>query len=148
MLKEKGRLTLQVERNLEGDISHNVPDISIDGKLTSVHFQLDVKQYKMVRGFLAHNFGEDLEPFQTPMMSQLQDPQIHVCNQHYCHLGEPLYSSFTEGSNFLYKTSLYQPFMRMNSCGLFRKVVGLQNFPKYRIYATLVIFVYVKNQSI
>ena len=91
VLREKCRLTLQVERNLEGDICHNVPDFSIDGKLTSVCFQLDLKQYQMVRGFLAHNFGEDLEPFKTPMMSQLQDPQIHVS---YWFIASDMWKSF------------------------------------------------------
>lgn len=78
VLQEKCRLDLQVERNLEGDISHNVPDMCIDGTLSSVHFSIDIAQYKLVRGLLEHNFGEQLEEFRRPMMSSLQEPRIHV----------------------------------------------------------------------
>ncbi len=78
VLQEKCRLDLQVERNLEGDISHNVPDFCIDGTLSSCHFTIDIAQYKLVRGLLEHNFGEQLEEFQRPMMSNLQEPRIHV----------------------------------------------------------------------
>ena len=78
VLQEKCRLDLQVERNLEGDISHNVPDFCINGTLSSCHFTLDINQYKLVRGLLEHNFGEPLEEFQRPMMSNLQEPRIHV----------------------------------------------------------------------
>ncbi|ELT97897.1 hypothetical protein CAPTEDRAFT_149660 [Capitella teleta] len=78
LMKETCKLTVQVERNLEGDISHSVPDFSIDGKLSSVHFSLDLLQYKLVRGLLAHNFGEPLEEFQRPLMANLKDPKIET----------------------------------------------------------------------
>lgn len=77
-MKETCKLMVQVERNLEGDISHSVPDFSIDGKLSSIHFMLDLQQYKLVRGFLVHNFGEPLEEFQRPLMANLKDPKIEV----------------------------------------------------------------------
>ena len=62
LLKEKCELKLQVERNLDGGFSHNVPDISVKGLLSSVHAVIDVEQYKLIRGLLAHNFGEQMEP--------------------------------------------------------------------------------------
>ena len=85
VLQEKCRLDLQVERNLEGDISHNVPDFCVDGTLSSCHFTIDINQYKLVRGLLEHNFGEPLEEFQRPIMSNLQEPRIHVSTEsRYC----------------------------------------------------------------
>ncbi|XP_074642818.1 intermembrane lipid transfer protein VPS13D-like [Tubulanus polymorphus] len=77
-LKEKCVLKLQVERNLEGDISHTSPDLAVLGMLSAVHFCIDLNQYKLVRGILDHNFGEPLEEFQTPVMTSLQDPQINT----------------------------------------------------------------------
>ena len=68
----------QVERNLEGDISHAIPDFQVSGGLSSVHFRLDLRQFKLVKGLLAHNFGEPLQEFQKPLMSHLQDPKIQV----------------------------------------------------------------------
>lgn len=62
LLKEKCELKLQVERNLDGGFSHNVPDISVKGLLSSVHAVIDVEQYKLIRGLLAHNLGEQMEP--------------------------------------------------------------------------------------
>ena len=67
-----------MERNLEGDISHAIPDFQVMGTLSSVHFTLDLGQYKLVKGLLAHNFGEPLDEFQRPLMSHLQDPKIQV----------------------------------------------------------------------
>jgi len=78
ILKEKCRLCLQVERNLDGDISHAVPDFSVDGKLSSVCLTLDVQQYQLVRGLLAHNFGEQCEEFQRQLMLHLKDPRIQT----------------------------------------------------------------------
>ncbi len=77
-MREKCRLELQVERNLEGDISHNVPDFNIEGALSSVYCSIDLEQYKLVRGLLEHNLGEPLDEFQRPLMSHLQDPNIQV----------------------------------------------------------------------
>ena len=78
VLKERSQLTLQVERSLEGNISHDVPDLCIDGTLSSVHFSVDLEQLKLVKGLLSHNLGEPLEDFQPPMMFQLQDPKIQT----------------------------------------------------------------------
>ena len=77
---------MQVERNLEGDLSHSVPDFCIDGTLSSVHASIDVNQYKLIKGLLEHNFGEELEEFQRPMMAHLQDPKIQVNVLHCTHM--------------------------------------------------------------
>ena len=79
ILKEKGRLAVQTERNLEGEISHNVPDIRISAKLSSVHFLINGDQLKLVKGLLFHNFGETLEQFQTKLIN-FEDPKIQVGN--------------------------------------------------------------------
>ncbi|XP_076466689.1 LOW QUALITY PROTEIN: intermembrane lipid transfer protein VPS13D-like [Babylonia areolata] len=78
LLKEKIQLDLHVEHNLEGDVSHSAPDWCAAGQLSSVCCHLDVHQYQLVRGLLAHNLGEKVEEFQTPLMSHLQDPRIQT----------------------------------------------------------------------
>lgn len=78
LLREKIQLNLHVERNLEGDVSHRAPDWRAAGQLSSVYCHLDMNQYKLVRGLLAHNLGEKVEEFQRPLMSHLQDPRIQT----------------------------------------------------------------------
>jgi len=67
-----------VERNLDGDISHAVPDLSIDGKLSSLRLSVDPAQYQLVHGMLAHNFGEPLEEFQSQLLQHFKDPRPQV----------------------------------------------------------------------
>ena len=62
LLMEKCELKLQIERNLDKGFSHNVPDLSVKGLLSQVHTVVDVEQYKLIRGFLAYNLGEQVEP--------------------------------------------------------------------------------------
>ncbi|XP_004678577.1 PREDICTED: vacuolar protein sorting-associated protein 13D isoform X2 [Condylura cristata] len=76
LLTEPCRLKLQVERNLDREISHTVPDISIHGNLSSVHCSLDLSKYKLIRGLLENNLGEPIEEFMRPY--DLQDPRIHT----------------------------------------------------------------------
>ncbi|KAM7098123.1 intermembrane lipid transfer protein VPS13D isoform 5-T6 [Molossus nigricans] len=76
LLTEPCRLKLQVERNLDKEISHSVPDISIHGNLSSVHCSLDLYKYKLIRGLLENNLGEPIEEFMRPY--DLQDPRIHT----------------------------------------------------------------------
>ena len=77
--KSKCMLKLQVERNLEGDVSHTSPDLSVLGGLSSVHWSIDLNQFTLIRSILDHNLGEQLEEFyQKPLMSTLQDPKIQV----------------------------------------------------------------------
>ena len=58
LLRDKCELQLQIERNLDSALSHNVPDISLNGVLSCVHASLDDFQYRIVRGLLSHNLGE------------------------------------------------------------------------------------------
>ncbi|XP_059944975.1 intermembrane lipid transfer protein VPS13D isoform X1 [Mesoplodon densirostris] len=76
LLTEPCRLKLQVERNLDKEISHTVPDISIHGNLSSVHCSLDLYKYNLIRGLLENNLGEPIEEFMRPY--DLQDPRIHT----------------------------------------------------------------------
>ncbi|KAM4646860.1 intermembrane lipid transfer protein VPS13D isoform 5-T7 [Amazona ochrocephala] len=76
LLTEPFRLKLQVERNLDKELSHAVADISIHGNLSSVHCTLDLNKYKLIRGLLENNLGEPIEEFMRPY--DLQDPRIHT----------------------------------------------------------------------
>lgn len=67
-----------MERNLDGDISHAVPDFSIDGKLSSLQLSADPTQYQLIRGLLEHNFGEPLEEFQGQLLPHFKDPRPQV----------------------------------------------------------------------
>ena len=101
LLKDKLELKLQVERNLDKGFCHNVPDLSVKGLLTKVHAVVDIEQYKLIRGFLAHNLGEQIETGDeadlfTPsvvtdtetlwtttfMDMELQDVSVDLVNQH------------------------------------------------------------------
>lgn len=61
LLTNKCHLKIQVERNLNHNVCHNVPDMSIHGELSTLDGTLDLSQYKLIRGFLAHNLGENTE---------------------------------------------------------------------------------------
>ncbi|XP_064381693.1 intermembrane lipid transfer protein VPS13D isoform X1 [Dromaius novaehollandiae] len=76
LLTEPFRLKLQVERNLDKELSHSVADVSIHGNLSSVHCSLDLIKYKLIRGLLENNLGEPIEEFMRPY--DLQDPRIHT----------------------------------------------------------------------
>ncbi|XP_069775082.1 intermembrane lipid transfer protein VPS13D isoform X2 [Narcine bancroftii] len=76
LLKERCCLKLQVERNLDKEISHAVPDVAIHGSLSSVHCSLDLSKYKLIRGLIQNNLGEPIEEFMRPF--DLQDPSIHT----------------------------------------------------------------------
>lgn len=60
-LKKTFELKLQVERNLSNALCHNVPDMSIYGQLSTLDGSLDLAQYRLIRGLLAFNLGEDTE---------------------------------------------------------------------------------------
>ncbi|XP_022090239.1 vacuolar protein sorting-associated protein 13D-like isoform X2 [Acanthaster planci] len=72
LLKDTCQLRLQVDRNLDADITRAVPDFSVSGMLSSVHCSLDVTQYQLIRGMLDHNLGEKLEEFEA--MQRTQNP--------------------------------------------------------------------------
>ncbi|XP_069683777.1 intermembrane lipid transfer protein Vps13D isoform X2 [Periplaneta americana] len=64
LLREKCQLKLQVERNLDTHLSHDVPDMSVKGTLSALHGALDLSQYKLIRGLLSYNIGETLDDFE------------------------------------------------------------------------------------
>ncbi|XP_026776549.2 intermembrane lipid transfer protein VPS13D isoform X3 [Pangasianodon hypophthalmus] len=76
LLKERCHLKLKVERNLDKELSHAVPDMSIHGSLSSVHCSLDLERYQLIRGLLEHNLGEPVEEFLRPY--NLQDPRTYT----------------------------------------------------------------------
>ncbi|XP_078616141.1 intermembrane lipid transfer protein VPS13D-like isoform X3 [Branchiostoma floridae x Branchiostoma japonicum] len=76
-LQERCVLKLRVERNLDGEISHDVPDFNILGMLSSVYCSLDLNQYQLVRGVLHCNLGEPLEEFERPPTAT-QEPSIQT----------------------------------------------------------------------
>ncbi|XP_034152069.1 vacuolar protein sorting-associated protein 13D isoform X4 [Esox lucius] len=76
LLKERCRLKLKVERNLDSALSHAVPDMTIHGSLSSVHCSLDLERYQLIRGLLDNNLGEPIEEFLRPY--NLQDPSNYT----------------------------------------------------------------------
>ncbi|XP_034027547.1 LOW QUALITY PROTEIN: vacuolar protein sorting-associated protein 13D [Thalassophryne amazonica] len=76
LLKDCCRLHLKVERNLDKELSHAVPDMSVHGSLSSIHCSLNVKHYQLIRGLLEKNLGETTEEFLRPY--NLQDPRTYT----------------------------------------------------------------------
>ncbi|XP_065141972.1 intermembrane lipid transfer protein VPS13D isoform X2 [Paramisgurnus dabryanus] len=76
LLKERCHLKLKVERNLDKELSHAVPDMTIHGSLSSVHCSLDLERYQLIRGLLEQNLGEPIEEFLRPY--NLQDPSTYT----------------------------------------------------------------------
>nr|XP_020474604.1 vacuolar protein sorting-associated protein 13D isoform X1 [Monopterus albus] len=76
LLKDCCRLKLKVERNLDKELSHGVPDMSIHGSLSSVHCSLDLEHYRLIRGLLDNNLGESVDEFLRPY--NLQDPSTYT----------------------------------------------------------------------
>lgn len=61
LLTKKFELKLQYERNLYKNFCHIVADSSIYGNLSTLDGALDLQQYKLIRGLLTYNLGEDTE---------------------------------------------------------------------------------------
>ncbi|KAK3881484.1 hypothetical protein Pcinc_014068 [Petrolisthes cinctipes] len=66
LLQNKCALKLQVERNLDTDVTHAVPDWSIYGTVKEVHASITTADYRLIRGLLAYNLGEPLPPPPPP----------------------------------------------------------------------------------
>lgn len=61
IFNENCYLKLTVIRCLEIDNTHQIPDISINGTLSELNGLIDLKQYKLIRGFLNYNLGEVID---------------------------------------------------------------------------------------
>jgi vacuolar protein sorting-associated protein 13D len=60
ILKQNRIINFQVERNLENELSHKSPDWKVYAKFSSVNIILDLDQYKLIRGILDKNIGEQI----------------------------------------------------------------------------------------
>lgn len=78
VLQGKLQLKLQVERNMDTWLSHNVPDISVQGTLSSVEAVLDIEQYKLVRGLLSFNLGECIDELYREPTFNLYDSSVNL----------------------------------------------------------------------
>ena len=69
LLTETCDMKVEVRRNLDGHLGRHttVPDVDLRGLLTAVSCSVDEHQYKLVRGLLAFNLGEQLDWLQRPV---------------------------------------------------------------------------------
>jgi len=69
LLTETCDMKVEVRRNLDGHLGRHttVPDVDLRGLLTAVNCSVDEHQYKLVRGLLAFNLGEQLDWLQRPL---------------------------------------------------------------------------------
>ncbi|XP_076824042.1 intermembrane lipid transfer protein VPS13D-like isoform X2 [Clavelina lepadiformis] len=88
MLKEKVKLKLQMELNLEKEITHRgAPDLALSVHLSSVYCYMDHTQYWLIRSILDHNAGELIPDFPQPnFTSQPSTPQAEVTGDVYIKL--------------------------------------------------------------
>lgn len=61
LLPDKCHLKLQIDRNLDTHLSREVPDLSVKGTLNKLEASLDLSQYKLIRGLLTYNIGENMQ---------------------------------------------------------------------------------------
>jgi vacuolar protein sorting-associated protein 13D len=64
---QKYSFDLQIERNLENELSHKSPDWNIYTKFASIIFKLNFEQHKLLRGFLDQNLGEPIKPISSQL---------------------------------------------------------------------------------
>lgn len=62
VLDKPYQLVVQVYRNLDGAFAHNVPDLAVAVSLSNVRCRLTLEFYKLIRGFLERNLGDELPP--------------------------------------------------------------------------------------
>lgn len=61
IFKESCHLNVQVERNLTTASTRVCPDISIKGTFSRLNATLNIQNYKLIRGLLSNNIGEQIE---------------------------------------------------------------------------------------
>lgn len=84
LLTKKCHLKIQVEQNLHRRVSHLVPDMSIYGQLSTLDGTLDLKQYRLIRGLLAFNLGEDTEKINPSVPKRSVNTEVsHFGQSHF-----------------------------------------------------------------
>ncbi|KAL7019068.1 hypothetical protein ACKWTF_011000 [Chironomus riparius] len=79
LLKNQCHLKLQIERNIDSWRSHNVDDISVHGFLTKLEAELTLAQYKLIRGFLSYNLGEEIDDvYQSSVLTNIYDSSLSL----------------------------------------------------------------------
>ncbi|XP_063232383.1 intermembrane lipid transfer protein Vps13D [Bacillus rossius redtenbacheri] len=78
LLREKCRLLLQVDRNLDTHLVRPVPDLSVKGVLSTLHGALDLSQYQLIRGLLAGNLAEPLDDLRSSRAVDNHSPSKQV----------------------------------------------------------------------
>ncbi|XP_041977291.1 vacuolar protein sorting-associated protein 13D [Aricia agestis] len=74
LLPAPAELCLQIERNCSD--THNVADMSVHGRLSTLRLALDAAQYRLVRGVLAHNLAEPCDELLPPPPRPMQHDQV------------------------------------------------------------------------
>jgi len=77
LLTETCEMKLEIQRNLDAHLSRIIPNINIRGLLSTVRCSLDEEQYKLIRGLLAFNLGENLDYLQLDQLDQLPMDHAH-----------------------------------------------------------------------
>ncbi|XP_053625592.1 intermembrane lipid transfer protein Vps13D isoform X2 [Plodia interpunctella] len=97
LLHAPAHLTLRCESNMSD--THDVADLTIQGTLTTLQVALDPAQYRLLRGVLAHNLGEDVDDVlpaapplpdhnntqvwtTTSLKLELQDVRVQLQSEH------------------------------------------------------------------
>lgn len=60
IVKAENDIIFQLERNLENELSHKSPDWFLYSKFSSVQLKVNLLQYKLIRGILDQNLGEQI----------------------------------------------------------------------------------------
>jgi len=76
LLTETCEMKLEIQRNLDAHLSRIIPDIDVRGLLSTVRCSVDEEQYKLIRGLLAFNLGENLDYLQLDQ-TDLPVDRIH-----------------------------------------------------------------------
>lgn len=66
ILKQQDNIYFHLERNLENELSHKSPDWFVYSKLSSILVSIDLDQYKLIRGILDQNIGEQIKQNLSP----------------------------------------------------------------------------------
>lgn len=78
LLKQQNNIFFHLERNLENELSHKSPDWYVYSKLSSVYVSVDLDQYKLIRGVLDQNIGEQIKQSQAPNNFMLTNANLET----------------------------------------------------------------------